>query len=70
MSGKDFGDWLDRICKKLLECDPDIVEIIRFGSSVYVSEYARDIDLLVFTRRPKDYNVYLDSVEEIVPPLT
>ena len=69
VSGKDAGEWLNRICEKLLEHDPDIVEIIQFGSSVYAPEYARDVDLLVFTRRPKDYNVYLDSVEETAPPL-
>ena len=68
MGNKDFGEWLDRICEKLLERDPDIIEIIQFGSSVYAPEYARDIDLLVFTRRPKDYDVYLDSIEEIAPP--
>jgi predicted nucleotidyltransferase len=48
----------------LLEYDPDIVEIIQFGSSVYAPEYAGDIDLLVFTKREKDYTKYFDSVND------
>jgi len=64
---KDLGMWLKKICEKLLKYDPDIVEIIQFGSSVYAPEYARDVDILVITRRPKDYNVCLDAVDEISP---
>lgn len=32
-------------------------------------EYARDVDLLIFTKSLKDYGVYLDAVEEVSPPL-
>ncbi len=42
---------LKELCRRLLEYDPDIVEIIQFGSSVYAPRYSRDVDLLVITRR-------------------
>jgi len=66
---KDLGIWLKKICERLLKYDPDIVEIIQFGSSVYAPEYARDVDILVITRRSKDYDVYLDAVDDITPPV-
>jgi len=37
------------IVRKLLEYDPEIVEIVQFGSSVYAPEHARDLDLLIIT---------------------
>jgi hypothetical protein len=37
------------VVRKLLEYDPEIVEIVQFGSSVYAPEHARDPDLLVIT---------------------
>ncbi|KPV62781.1 MAG: hypothetical protein AOA65_1624 [Candidatus Bathyarchaeota archaeon BA1] len=40
------------------------MEIVQFGSSVYMPEHARDLDLLVFTRQRKDYGVYLDATCE------
>ena len=43
-----------------MKYDPDIVEVVQFGSSVYASEYAGDVDLLVVTRRVKEYSGYLD----------
>lgn len=67
-AGVGFAEWLRRVCEKLLERDPDIVEVIQFGSSVYAPEYARDVDLLVITGDPKDYDVYLDAVEDVAPP--
>ena len=56
------------VCGNLLKRDPDIVEIIQFGSSVYAPEFSRDIDLLVISRDPKDYDVYLGAVDEVNPP--
>jgi len=53
------------ICKRLVGYDKDIVEIIQFGSSVYAPEYARDVDLLVITRRKKEYGGYLDCLDEL-----
>lgn len=50
-----------KICRLLKEYDPDIVEIIQFGSSVYAPEYARDVDLLVITKKKKEYGTYLDA---------
>ncbi|MGQ9513821.1 MAG: hypothetical protein ACUVTL_02030 [Thermoproteota archaeon] len=52
---------LGKVCKGLLEYDPEIVEIVQFGSSVYAPKYARDVDLLVITRKVKDYGGYLDA---------
>ena len=54
----------ERICKRLLGYDKDIVEIIQFGSSVYAPEYALDVDLLVITRDKKEYGGYLDCLAD------
>ncbi|MCR6668699.1 MAG: hypothetical protein NDF51_01750 [archaeon YNP-WB-040] len=53
---------LREFVKRLLEYDPDIVEVVQFGSSVYAPEYARDVDILVITRKMKEYNGYLDAL--------
>lgn len=58
-------ELLKKICEKLLGFDPDIVEIIQFGSSIYAPEYARDIDLLVISRNPKKYDAYLNAINEV-----
>ncbi len=49
---------------KALEQDPDVIEIVQFGSPAYTHEYARDVGVLIITRNPRDYGVYLDAVEE------
>jgi hypothetical protein len=36
--------------------------VVQFGSSVYTPEYARNVDILVITRRMKGYNGYLDAL--------
>jgi len=59
---------LRKICRSLLERDPDIVEIVQFGSSIYAPDLSRDVDLLVVSRNPKDYDVYLEAVDEVNPP--
>ena len=59
----------DKISLLLREYDPDIVEIVQFGSSVYAPEYAKDIDLLVITKKKKEYGVYLDATAEIYDEL-
>jgi len=51
--------------RKLLEYDPDMVEIVQFGSSVYAPELSRDVDLLVVTKRAKEYQGYLDAVSPL-----
>jgi len=66
-SGVDREKLLNVVCEKLLKCDPDIVEIIQFGSSVYAPDLSRDVDLLVISSDPKDYDVYLDAVDEANP---
>jgi hypothetical protein len=54
-------EHLREVCRRLLEHDPDIVEIAQFGSSVYAPELARDVDLIVVTRQVKGYEGYLDA---------
>lgn len=64
------GEMIDRkalegICENLIKYDPNIVEIIEFGSSVYAPESAKDVDLLIFTKDKKLYEGYLDAAYEI-----
>lgn len=58
------GGGLRRLVRALRAADPDIIEIVQFGSSVYAPRLARDVDLLVLTRAKKDYGVYLDAVAD------
>jgi predicted nucleotidyltransferase len=53
--------YLEEVCKRLIEYDRDIVEIVQFGSSVYAPELSRDVDLLVVTKRVKGYEGYLEA---------
>ncbi len=50
-----------------MEYDPEILEIVQFGSSVYIPDYAQDLDLLVYTKRKKgssfDYLKALDGLD-------
>lgn len=50
-----------RLVRALRANDPDIIEIVQFGSSVYAPRLARDVDLLILTRAKKDYGIYLDA---------
>jgi len=59
---------LKAVCEKLLKHDQDIVEVVQFGSSVYAPDLSRDVDLLVISKDPKDYDIYLDAVDEANPP--
>lgn len=61
-------DTLKGLCKKLLSWDPEIVEIIQFGSSVYAPKRARDVDVFVFTRGKRSYGGYLDRIDELDLP--
>jgi len=65
----EYDEVMKRICRRLLEYDPDIVEIVQFGSSVYAPDLCRDVDILVITRRLRDYEGYLDAVYSEDPPL-
>jgi predicted nucleotidyltransferase len=58
--GRALRGYLGEVCKRLIEYDRDIVEIVQFGSSVYAPELSRDVDLLVVTKRVKEYEGYLD----------
>ena len=53
---------LGEMCRKLIDYDPNIVEVVQFGSSVYMLDYANDLDLLIFTRGGKDYDGYYDCL--------
>lgn len=55
---------LKELCEKLLRADPDIQEIIQFGSSVYAPDLALDLDLLVTTAARKGDDVYWDAVAD------
>ena len=49
---------LRELSAALKRADPDIVDIIQFGSSVYAPDLARDVDLLITTRQRKDDDLY------------
>jgi len=45
-----------------VHADPDIRDIIQFGSSIYAPEQAKDVDLLITTLCKKDPDVYWDTL--------
>jgi predicted nucleotidyltransferase len=55
---------LSKIVSALLSIDPDIVAVVLFGSAVYAPDLARDIDLLVISKAPKERERYEDAVLE------
>jgi hypothetical protein len=57
-----MADLLKGLCARLVRADPDVRDIIQFGSSVYAPERARDVDLLITTLRKKDLDVYWDAL--------
>lgn len=59
--GQALRGYLEEVCKRLIEYDQDIVEIVQFGSSIYAPELSRDVDLLVVTKRVKEYEGYLEA---------
>ena len=65
MRDREKGREIEKICSLLIEYDIDILEIVRFGSSVYAPEHARDVDFLVITSAKKDCDGYLDCLAEI-----
>lgn len=58
------GYRLDDLCRALLQADPDILEIVQFGSSVYAPDLAHDLDLMVITQTPKDVDLYWDALAD------
>jgi hypothetical protein len=62
-------EYLKELCRRLLEYDRDIVEIVQFGSSVYAPEFSRDVDLLVITRKAKESDGYLDAANPWDSPI-
>lgn len=59
------NELLSRIVEALRNVDPNIIAVVLFGSAVYAPDLARDIDLLVVTREPKDLGKYLDAAIEV-----
>ena len=53
---------LDDLCKALLDADPDIRDIILFGSFVYTPSLAHDFDLIITTTKRKSCDRYFDVV--------
>lgn len=61
---------IEEIRNRLIDYDPEIVEIVQFGSSIYLPDLANDLDLLVFTKEKKgDCFDYLKELEGLdLPP--
>ena len=57
-----MADLLKELCARLVRADPDVRDIIQFGSSVYAPERARDVDLLITTLYKKDLGVYWNAL--------
>ncbi len=57
-----MADLLKELCTRLVRADPDVRDIIQFGSSVYAPERARDVDLLITTLCKKDLDVNWDAL--------
>ncbi|MGC9202703.1 MAG: hypothetical protein ACP5HX_08565 [Thermoproteota archaeon] len=55
-------DFLKRICNNLISYDKEIVEIVQFESSAYAPQYSKGFDLLVVTKKIKDYKGYLNAI--------
>jgi hypothetical protein len=61
-TGSDLD--LGALTRSLLRADPEIRDIVLFGSMAYAPELARDVDVLVTTRRKKDLEVYWDAAAD------
>lgn len=59
----------EKIVGRLLEHDPNIMEIVQFGSSVYAPKHARDLDLMIFTKeRGGEPTDYMDKLYDLNLP--
>ncbi len=56
---------LQRIARALRASDPDIIEIVLFGSSVYAPRLAHDMDIMVTTRAKKPDELYWDATANV-----
>ena len=54
--------FLKKVCNNLISYDKEIVEIVQFESSAYALQYSKDFDLLVVTKKIKNYEGYLNVV--------
>lgn len=63
-------ETIEELCQRLRDYDSEIVEIIQFGSSVYIPELAGDLDLLVFTKGKRgNHSDYLEALDgQNLPP--
>jgi len=55
---------LGALTRSLLRADPEIRDIVLFGSMAYAPELAHDVDVLITTRRKKDIEVYWDATAD------
>lgn len=62
MSNLGFNIEIDQICQLLLQADPEIKEILMFGSGVYAPHSAKDIDLIVTTTKKKKESFYYEAL--------
>ena len=56
------GVDLEALTRSLRRADPDIRDIVLFGSMAYAPDLARDVDVLVTTHKRKDADLYWDAV--------
>ncbi|MBI4675557.1 MAG: nucleotidyltransferase domain-containing protein [Chloroflexi bacterium] len=63
------GVNLDELVDALRRADPDILEIVLFGSAAYAPDLARDVDLIVMTRHKKEMDAYWDAAWSINSPV-
>ena len=58
-------DLLSAIVQALRDVDSDLVSVVLFGSAVYAPDLARDLDLLVISRNPKEQRRYQDAALQV-----
>ncbi|MCX7642865.1 MAG: hypothetical protein N2116_03515 [Armatimonadetes bacterium] len=65
MTRSQLKTHLARAIEALLKVDKNIRAIVLFGSAVYASKLACDLDFLVITERKKPCGHYFDAVVDL-----
>lgn len=60
LAPEDFQE----LCRRLLEADPDIRDIVLIGSAAYAPACAHELDLVITTRKKKKFGVYMDAAAD------
>jgi len=55
---------LPRLAASLRRADPDIRDLVLFGSCAYAPDLAHDVDMVITTHCKKDEDTYWDAVED------